>query len=145
MESVSATMVLPHRIMSSMSGAEWEGKPEDETFLVHYNIVNYDFIETFKIEMAEGRSFSEEFSDDTNFGFVLNQEAIRQMGLVDPIDTKFSISGMEGKINGVMKESRVIQHINGYFLLCPKQLLDDKIVEQGKNYNLDLIKEEVQR
>jgi len=103
-ESVSATMSLPHNIMSSMSGAEWEGKPEDETFLVHYNIVNYDLIETFEIEMAEGRSFSEELSDDTNFGFVLNQEAIRQMGLVDPIDTKYSVWGMEGKIIGVMKD-----------------------------------------
>ena len=103
-ESVSATMSLPHNIMSSMSGAEWEGKPEDETFLIHYNIVNYDLIETFEIEMAEGRSYSEEFSDDNNFGFVLNQEAIRQMGLVDPIDTKFSVWGMEGKIIGVMKD-----------------------------------------
>ena len=103
-ESVSATMALPHRIMNSMSGSVWEGKPEDDTFLVHYNIVNYDFIETFEIEMAEGRSFSEEFSDETNFGFVLNQEAIRQMGLVDPIDTKFSAWGMEGKIIGVMKD-----------------------------------------
>ncbi len=103
-ESVSSTMALPHRIMSSTSGAVWEGKPEDETFLVHYNIVNYDFIETFKIEIAEGRSFSEEFSDDTNFGFILNQEAIRQMGLKDPIDKKFSIWGMDGKIVGVMKD-----------------------------------------
>jgi ABC-type antimicrobial peptide transport system permease subunit len=97
-------MVLPHRIMSSTSGAEWEGKGKEETFLVHYNIVNYDFIETFKIEMVEGRSFSEEFSDDTNYGFILNQEAIRQMGLDDPINKNYSIWGMEGKIVGVMKD-----------------------------------------
>jgi len=48
--------------MSSTSGAVWKGKSEDETFLVHYNIVDYDFIEMFKIEMINGRSFSEEFS-----------------------------------------------------------------------------------
>jgi len=103
-ENVSTTMVLPHRIMSSTSGAEWEGKAKEETFLVHYNIVNYDFIETFKIEMVKGRSFSEEFSDDTNYGYILNQEAIRQMGLEDPINKKYSVWDMEGKIIGVMKD-----------------------------------------
>ena len=103
-ENVSATSALPHIIMNSTSGAVWDGKADDETFLVHYNIVYYDFIETFKIEMAEGRSFSEEFSDDTNFGFILNEEAIKQMGIEDPVDKKYSIWGMEGQIVGVMKD-----------------------------------------
>lgn len=103
-ENVSATSKLPHIIMSSSSGAVWDGKDDDETFLVHFNIVDYDFIETFKIEMAEGRSFSQEFSDDTNFGFLLNEEAIKQMGIEEPVGKKYSIWGMEGQIIGVMKD-----------------------------------------
>ncbi|NQV17443.1 MAG: ABC transporter permease, partial [Armatimonadetes bacterium] len=83
-EQVSATSNLPNNIMSSTSGSVWEGKNDEDTFLVHFNIVDYNFIETFKIEMAEGRSFSKEFSDDTNFGFLLNEEAIKQMGIKDP-------------------------------------------------------------
>jgi len=103
-ESVSATSNLPNNIMSSSSGSVWEGKNDEDTFLVHFNIVDYDFIETFKIEMADGRSFSEEFSDDTNFGFLLNEEAIRQMGLEDPVGKKYSTWGMDGQIVGVMKD-----------------------------------------
>jgi len=103
-ENVSATLALPHIIMNSTSGAEWDGKGDEETFLVHYNIVDYDFIETFKIEMSEGRSFSQEFSDDTNFGFLLNEEAIKQMGIEEPVGKKYSIGGMEGQIVGVMKD-----------------------------------------
>jgi ABC-type antimicrobial peptide transport system permease subunit len=103
-ESVSAAKNLPNRIMSSISGSSWEGKNDEETFLVHYNIVEYDFIETFKIEMAEGRSFSAEFSDEENFGFILNEEAIKQMGLEDPIGKGYSIWGNEGEIVGVMKD-----------------------------------------
>jgi len=103
-ESVSSTSALPHNIMNSTSGSVWEGKNDEDTFLVHYNIVDYDFIETFKIEMAEGRSFSQELSDDTNFGFILNQEAIKQMGIEDPIGKQYSIWGMEGQIVGVMKD-----------------------------------------
>ncbi|MCD6329896.1 MAG: ABC transporter permease [Candidatus Cloacimonetes bacterium] len=103
-ESVSATKSLPNRIMSSASGSVWEGKNDEETFLVHYNIVDYDFIETFKIEMAEGRSFSEEFSDEENFGVLLNEEAIKQMGLEDPIGKEYSFWGNEGEIVGVMKD-----------------------------------------
>jgi putative ABC transport system permease protein len=103
-EHVSATSTLPNRIMSSTSGSVWEGKNDEETFLVHYNIVDYDFIETFKIGITEGRSFSQEFSDDENFGFLLNEEALRQMGIEDPIGKEYSIWGMEGKIVGVMED-----------------------------------------
>ena len=103
-ENVSATSKLPNRIMSSASGSGWEGKNDEETFLVHYNIVDYDFIETFKIEIAEGRSFSQEFSDEENFGVLLNEEAIKQMGLEDPIGKEYSFWGNEGEIVGVMKD-----------------------------------------
>ena len=103
-ENVSATSNLPNSIMSSTSGSAWEGKNDEDTFLVHFNIVDYDFIETFKIEMAAGRSFSQEFSDDTNFGFLLNEEAIKQMGIEDPVGKQYSIWGMEGQIVGVMKD-----------------------------------------
>lgn len=103
-ENVSATSSLPHNIMNSTSGGVWEGKNDEDTFLVHYNVVDYNFIETFKIEMAEGRSFSQEFSDDTNFGFLLNEEAIKQMGIKDPVGKTYSIWGMEGQIIGVMKD-----------------------------------------
>jgi putative ABC transport system permease protein len=103
-ENVSAARTLPNRIMSSASGSAWEGKNDEETFLVHYNIVDYDFIETFKIEIAEGRSFSAEFSDEENFGVLLNEEAIKQMGLEDPIGKEYSFWGNDGEIVGVMKD-----------------------------------------
>jgi putative ABC transport system permease protein len=103
-ENVSATMALPHNIMSSSSGAVWEGQAEDVSFLVHYNIIDYDFIETFKIEMIEGRSPSKEFSDIENFGVVLNEEAIKQMGLENPVGKSYSTWGMEGSIVGIMKD-----------------------------------------
>lgn len=103
-ENVSAASKLPNRIVSSASGNVWEGKNDEETFLVHYNIVDYDFIETFKIEIAEGRSFSQEFSDEENFGVLLNEEAIKQMGLEDPIGKEYSFSGNKGEIVGVMKD-----------------------------------------
>ena len=103
-ENVSATSKLPNRIVSSAPGSVWEGKNDEETFLVHYNIVDYDFIETFKIEIAEGRSFSQEFSDEENFGVLLNEEAIKQMGLEDPIGKEYSFWGNEGEIVGVMKD-----------------------------------------
>jgi len=103
-ENVSATMALPHSIMNSSSGAVWEGQADDVSFLTHYNIVDYEFIETFKIGMTEGRSFSEEYSDEENFGVILNEEAIKQMGLDDPVDKEYSMWGMDGHIIGVMKD-----------------------------------------
>jgi len=103
-EQVSACSDLPVNIMSSTSGAVWEGCDAESSFLIHFNVIDYDFIETLQIEIAEGRSFSPEFADDVNFGYLLNQEAVKQMNLKNPVGKKFSVWGMEGQIVGVMKD-----------------------------------------
>ncbi|MFC1887210.1 ABC transporter permease [Candidatus Cloacimonadota bacterium] len=103
-ENVSATMALPHNIMNSSSGAVWEGQADDVSFLLHYNIVDYGMIETFKIEMVDGRSLAEEYSDAENFGIVLNEEAVKQMGLEDPVGKEFTMWSMQGQIVGIMKD-----------------------------------------
>ena len=141
-ESVSASKSLPHRIMSSASGSIWEGKNDEETFLVHYNIVDYDFIETFKIEMAEGRSFSQEFSDEENFGVLLNEEAIKQMGLEDPIGKEYSFWGNEGEIVGVMKDfhfKSLHNPIEPMLFMVFKDYVDYIVVRIAANESTDIV------
>lgn len=62
----------------------WEGK--DPNDLIRFQIfgVGYNFIETMGMEMVEGRSFSREFRTDST-GIILNEAAIRAIGLEDPI------------------------------------------------------------
>jgi putative ABC transport system permease protein len=73
---------------SSSSGIDWEGKQTDKVFDVGYNWVDYDYLKTFKLKLKEGRFFSEEFSTDRSEAIVVNEAAIKAMGLENPIGKK---------------------------------------------------------
>ena len=70
---------------------------------------DYDLTDTYEIEMAEGRYFSEEFPSDSN-GVVINEKAVRAMGIVDPIGKRIIDLGPTPEqtrflpIIGVMKD-----------------------------------------
>ena len=72
---------------TSGGGMEWEGKDPDVDILFHFLAADYDFIKTFNIEMFDGRNFSREMATDSA-AIILNEEAIRQMGLENPVDKK---------------------------------------------------------
>jgi ABC-type antimicrobial peptide transport system permease subunit len=78
--------------------------------LIGYNAVDFDFIETLKIEMAEGRSFSREFSTDLSKTFIVNEEVMKIMEKESVVGERFSFVGVEGSIVGVMKDFHY-QHI----------------------------------
>ena len=50
--------------------------------------------ETFKMEMAQGRSFSRAFPSDTASAVIVNEEAVRVMGLAAPLETRFEAGGL---------------------------------------------------
>jgi len=100
--SVSATGELPTQL-SSGGIAEWEGKSPDSE--IHFKILwtDPDYLSTFKMTMSEGRFFSESLSNDKN-NFVLNESAIRAMGIESPIGKQMSARGVEGTIIGVVND-----------------------------------------
>lgn len=84
---VTSVSSMGHTLMgrnNNTSGLEWEGKNPEEEILFENIRVNYDMIETLGVEMAEGRSFSREFSTDTT-KIIFNEAAIRVMNLENPI------------------------------------------------------------
>ncbi len=107
---VTGTGQLPLRIGSNSSGSDWDGKDPELSVLIGYNAVDFDFIETLKIEMAEGRSFSREFSTDLSKTFIVNEEVMKIMEKESVVGERFSFVGVEGSIVGVMKDFHY-QHI----------------------------------
>jgi len=89
---------------TSMAGLEWEGKADDSDVEFWIDFVGYDYIETLDIEVVEGRSFSREFSSHSTAAYLLNEEAVRQMGLDSPVGKRFVIFDDPGVIIGVMKD-----------------------------------------
>ena len=81
----------------------WRGDTPDKNVRVFFNNVDEDFLKTFRMEMAEGRFFSREFSEDRN-NFVLNETAVKAMGLKDPVGKPMTISRRKGTVVGVIKD-----------------------------------------
>jgi len=93
------------RSTTSTTTISWEGQSDDRDLgRIHVLSTDQDFIETFGIKMAEGRFFSEEFSSDRREAVVLNQTAVKAMGLESPIGKRFSLWGWQLNIIGVMQD-----------------------------------------
>ncbi len=101
---VSASTHLPSDISSNSGGADWEGKDPEQQILIGISSVDFDYIETLKLEMVEGRSFSREFSSDSaNKTFIVNEEVAKLMDKEPVVGERFSFAGVDGTIVGVMK------------------------------------------
>jgi len=66
---------------------QWEGNLEEKSVLINFIFTDYDFLNTFDIKLVEGRFYSEEITSDS-VGLVLNEAAIKEMGLKDPVGKK---------------------------------------------------------
>ena len=80
----------------------WEGKTPDRDVLMNGISIGYDFVKTFKIDVKEGRQFSTRFPADRS-NFVVNEAAVKVMGMKDPVGQPFTFGGRSGTITGVVK------------------------------------------
>ena len=81
----------------------WQGKsPNNQTSFTDI-ASGYDFIETLGIKMKEGRSYSTAFGSD-NDKVVLNEAAVKAMGLTNPVGKTVTIWGNQKQIIGVTKD-----------------------------------------
>ena len=59
--NVSAINQTPTNISSNSDDAKWDNKDPNSRPIISFGQVDFDFVETMKIEMVEGRSFSIHF------------------------------------------------------------------------------------
>jgi putative ABC transport system permease protein len=102
-ENVTKSLQGPWHIGSTVSAVDWDGKPPDEKVSMHWDYVGYDYFETFKMEIVEGRAFSRAFTTDQKEGYIVNEEAVKLMGMDNPVGKRLSVFRNEGHIIGVVK------------------------------------------
>jgi ABC-type antimicrobial peptide transport system permease subunit len=106
-EGVTAARSNPVRIGSNSGGASWEGKDPEKRVLIGTNAIDYDYLETMKMELKSGRNFSKEFpsdfAKDTTGNFLVNEEVVKIMGVDDAVGKSFRFMGISGRIVGVLK------------------------------------------
>jgi len=88
-----------------VTGFDWEGRAPGKEVMLFPVVVDYEYCKTFGTRMKEGRFFSREFSTDATESVVVNETAVKAMGLETPIGTKLSFRDqIEGRIIGIMKD-----------------------------------------
>jgi putative ABC transport system permease protein len=101
---ITAASSIPTHTVTSTSGVDWEGKdPGFDVLFTQFN-VDYDYFETFEMEMAQGRSFSKDFPTDATEAFILNETGARLTGMENPIGKKFTLWNRSGPVIGVVKD-----------------------------------------
>ncbi len=123
------------------AGIKWEGKTKDQNFSVSLAWVGLDWTQTTGMKIVKGRDFSAEYGRDT-FACLLNQTAVKMMGLKEPVigtvlhrDTNLTVVGVVedyvfneplGKISPVML-CHAREGMNSFFV----KLENDKNVQQN--------------
>lgn len=101
--SITRSVQHPINIGSSVRAIDWDGKNPDESISMNFEYVDYDYFKTLGIEIIDGRSFSKEHSTDLSEGYMVNEEAVRLMGIDSPVGKRLSVFRKEGHIIGVVK------------------------------------------
>ena len=94
----------PPHFLFNVNNFEWEGMDTDKEVEFDFLYVDHDYAETFDLEIVQGRDFSEEFPTDATEAYIVNESAVRFMGMTDPLGKKAVLAGREGKIIGVVKD-----------------------------------------
>ncbi len=105
-ESLTRTMSPITNIWWHMPGPDWEGKPEDANTIFSGLTTGTGFSSTMGIKMIAGRDFSGSPVDSSHI--LLNQAAVEEMGLEDPIGMTMRHNGdytVLGITENVVQES----------------------------------------
>lgn len=78
----------------------WPGSEGANTNLSRF-IVHYDFIETLGLELVDGHSLSRNFAKPQ---IVINEQAVKHMGLTNPVGAKAKLWERDVTIVGVVKD-----------------------------------------
>lgn len=100
--SVCIRDCLPNEINNNTTAVYWDEKTEDQNdqpFVT--TCVTVDYLRTLGIDITGGRNFRNEDLADTTKKFILNREAVRLMGLKDPVGRYLKLYRERGVIIGI--------------------------------------------
>lgn len=97
--NASASTAVPGH-NNNNNGYMIKGRAE-ESFLLETNWVDFDYLDTYGMELSDGRFFDESFATDED-ACLVNEIAVKHYNLVDPFATKFLFLDEETQEDGLM-------------------------------------------
>lgn len=93
------------------NGYQIKGRDRAKTYLMISNYTDYDYLETYDINLKEGRFFQRDFSSDSSAA-IINETAVKEFNIEDPLNTIILKPGD----NGQTEELRVIGVVKDFHL-----------------------------
>jgi len=90
------------QVGSNTTQNDWAGKDPGRTLLISSLPIERDFLSVMHIKLLEGKGFSGTAADSGYF--LLNESAIKEMGLKDPVGKSFTFYQTKGIIAGVVQD-----------------------------------------
>ena len=88
------------RFQGFTGSSDWDGKDPKDNLMVHPLVVDKDLIAFFNMKMVAGASFTGAPIDTARF--ILNEAAVKEIGMKNPLGKRFKMEGINGKIIGVV-------------------------------------------
>jgi hypothetical protein len=106
-KSVTTASELPTNIRWATTGVDWQGKTPG--YKIHWSVmsVDFDYIDTFGLQILEGRNFFKEISTDANTAYIINETGSDVLGYESAIGKKLSLWDTEGTIIGVVRDFHI--------------------------------------
>ncbi|MGD0342660.1 MAG: FtsX-like permease family protein, partial [Bacteroidales bacterium] len=90
--------------ISWKKNGEWQNEGKPDPVSMETTRIDDHYLDMMDVQFATGRNFSEEIATDRQ-NYIVNEEAVRLMGLDNPVGTEFRLYGREGIIVGVIKDT----------------------------------------
>ena len=115
--NIASSTAVPGR-NNNDNGYMIEGRKE-ETFLMQTNWIDYDYLQTYGMTLASGRSFNESYTTDQH-ACLINESAVKNFGITDLEKTRFMQPRDSGKFN-ILPVIGVVKNFNFESLRNPIQ------------------------
>jgi putative ABC transport system permease protein len=152
--NITASTAVPGH-NNNNNGYRIKGRPE-ESYLAQTNWVDYDYFDTYDIQLSSGRFFDKSFTtDDEADAIIVNQVAVRNFLLEDPFSIRFvnldeeteeiSYSPIVGVVKDFHHES-LKSTISPYILRCNGEsfrwgYISIKLSENANSETLEKVEE----
>ncbi|WP_372754059.1 ABC transporter permease [Labilibaculum sp.] len=101
---VTAGNQMPVNFTKSTWDVEWSEKSKKkDDVLFQLAFVDYDFIETFEMEVIQGRGFSKVYGEES-LKFIVNESAAEKMNLQERVGDSIRIWNYSGEVIGIVKD-----------------------------------------
>ena len=129
--NVSASSTVPGREIAAHLFRPSLDLAHKDASLLNVMHVDHEFIQTYGIEVLEGRAFSEDIGSDRNGAFILNEAAMRHFGWTSCTNQKFENIYPEGDKLNVEVQGDVIGVVRDFHYKSLHHEIEPLIIMTG--------------